>query len=158
MEIRKQFKAENAHRLVSSYSKGCQNIHGHSYVYEVVLASTVLNSDGMVMDFGEVKNIVSNFMNNFDHTCILADFDPILPKMREVFESLGMKYMVVPYNPSAENQAIHIYQQMYEFGLPVKYVKVHETLTGWASFDGSDDIQDMYVDIDKVEFHAQYDV
>jgi len=153
MLIRKKFKAEVAHRLVSSYSKACGNIHGHSYTYDVVLAGKQLNKDGMVMDFGEVKDKLNWFMDKFDHCLVLADFDPITPDMRKILDRENMKYMIVPYNSTAENQAVHIYQQLNELGLPVKSVTVHETLTGWACFDGSDDIQDMWVDLDKVEFH-----
>ncbi len=152
MEIRKKFKAEVAHRLVSSYSKDCQNIHGHSYTYDIVLKSGELNCDGMVMDFGEVKAKAKEFMDKFDHCLVLSSFDPITSNMRPIMDRMGMKYMIVPYNSTAENQAAHIYQQFHEFGLNVVSVRVHETLTGYAEFDGSDDIQDICIDLDAVEF------
>lgn len=52
MKITKQFKFELAHRLVDSYSKKCQSIHGHSYLAEVVLEGYELDTTGMLMDFG----------------------------------------------------------------------------------------------------------
>ena len=61
MRITKQFKMEVAHRLTSSYSTRCQSPHGHSYLMEVTLESEHLNEDGMVMDFGEVKDKMNHF-------------------------------------------------------------------------------------------------
>ena len=150
MEIKKIFKAEVAHRLVSSFSEDCQNIHGHSYTYDVVLEAGKLNKDSMVMDFGEVKSKGKAFMDTFDHCLVLSDFDPIGQELLPILLKNNLKVMVVGYNSTAEYQACHIYQQLHEYGLPVKSVTVHETLTGSATFDGSDDIQDIYVDLDKV--------
>jgi len=150
MKIKKIFKAEVAHRLVSSYSKRCQSFHGHSYTFEVVLEDYVLNDDAMLMDFGEVKNIGGSFLDAFDHTMVLSIDDPYHDRMVDIMEEGNMRYMSVPYNPTAEMMAVHIYQQLHEYDLPVKMVVVQETLTGRAYFDGTDDVQNMHVDLDKV--------
>jgi len=105
------------------------------------------------MDFGEVKSKAKAFMDSFDHCLVIADFDPIGMEILPILLKNNLKVMVVPYNSTAEYQACHIYQQLHEFGLPVKSVTVHETLTGSATFDGSDDIQDIYVDLTKVVMH-----
>jgi len=153
MEIRKKFKAEVAHKLTSAFSKDCLNVHGHSYTYDIVIESSILNNDGMVIDFGEVKAKAKEFMDMFDHCLVLTRGDAFTNDMLPLIEKYNMKCMLVPYNSTAENQAIHIYQQLHEFGLNVKKVKVHETLTGCAVFDGSDDILDMYVDLSQVSFY-----
>jgi len=150
MEIVKIFKAEVAHRLVTAYSKDCKNIHGHSYTYDVVLESSTLNEDSMVMDFGEVKSKAKAFMDSFDHCLVLSVFDPMTEKLLPILLENNLKVMVVPYNSTAEYQACHIYQQLHEFNLPVKKVTVHETLTGCATFDGTDNIQDIHVDLGEV--------
>jgi len=152
MKIKKIFKAEIAHRLVSSYSKRCQSFHGHSYLFEVVLEGDKLNSDAMLMDFGEVKDTAGAFLDAFDHSMVLYDQDPYAKEMADIMDRGDMRYMIVPYNPTAEMMAVHIYQQLHELNLPVKMVVVQETLTGRAYFDGSDDIQDMHVDLTKCRF------
>ena len=148
MKIKKIFKAEVAHRLVSSYSERCQSFHGHSYLFEVVLESDKLNSDAMLMDFGEVKSKAKDFIDAFDHSMVLSQDDPFHDRMIDIMDEGNMRWISVPYNPTAEMMAVHIYQQLHELGLPVKMVVVQETLTGRAYFDGSDDVQDMYVNIE----------
>jgi len=152
MKIRKQFKIEMAHRLVSAFSKDCLNWHGHSYLIEVILNGDNLNADGMVIDFGEVKAKLNNYIQGWDHCMMIAEFDPLKDRMVDMMEEFDMKYIIVPVNPTAENQSIILYQVMHEMGIPVKSVRVHETKTGWAEFDGSDDIQDMFVDIEAIVY------
>lgn len=152
MEIRKKFKAEVAHRLVTSFSKRCQSFHGHSYLFDVELESRKLNKDAMLMDFGEVKSKAGEFMDSWDHSMVLFNEDPFHDAMVGIMEAGHMRYISVPYNPTAEMMAVHIYQQLHEYGLPVKCVTVHETKTGSASFDGNDDVQEMYVNLDEVYF------
>jgi len=152
MKIKKIFKAEIAHRLVTSYSKRCQSFHGHSYLFEVILESDKLNKDAMLMDFGEVKKEAGAFLDAFDHTMVLSQDDPFHDRMVAIMHEGNMRWMSVPYNPTAEMMAVHIYQQLHEFDLPVKMVVVQETLTGRAYFDGGDDVQDMHVDLDKCKF------
>ena len=56
-----------AHRL-REYEGACENLHGHNWKVDVVLASERLNSLGMVVDFKEVKAALSEILGEFDHT------------------------------------------------------------------------------------------
>ncbi len=132
MLIRKRFKFEMAHRLVSSYSTRCQSIHGHSYTVDVTLRDEELNEDEMVVDFGKVKDEMNEFMDQFDHTMVLASHDPIKDEMIAMMKSMYMRYMVVNYNPTAERMAEHIYQEFVGRGYKMDSVRVDETLTGYA--------------------------
>ncbi len=134
MRIKKIFKAEVAHRLVTSYSKRCQSFHGHSYTFEVILESPSLNKDAMLMDFGEVKTKLNNFIDSFDHSMVLFQDDPFTPQMVAIMEQGHMRYILVPYNPTAEKMAEHITAVCAELGLPIDAVKVNETLTGQAEY------------------------
>ena len=53
-----------SHRLVHHNGK-CNNLHGHNYFVEVdITTKTLINggsSDGMVVDFGDVKRIIDHF-------------------------------------------------------------------------------------------------
>ena len=132
MKITKQFKMEVAHRLTSSYSTRCQSVHGHSYLMEVTLESEQLNEDGMVMDFGEVKDRMNHFFDAFDHSYVLSKDDVTLPFFLGIEAQIHNRMLVVDYNPTAENMAYHAFRAMVENSLPVSSVRVQETLTGWA--------------------------
>lgn len=132
MTATKQFKAEVAHRLVTSYSKRCNSIHGHSYLFEVTLESEYLNEDGMVMDFGELKAIMNHFFDAFDHAMVVYEKDPILNNLKAIEQLIHNRMIVVDYNPTAEGMAYHAFRACVENGIPIKEVRVQETLTGWA--------------------------
>lgn len=143
--IRKTFKFEAAHRLTTSFSKKCQQVHGHSYKLELFLQADELNEDGMVIDFGQVKQLFQDKLEQFDHKLVLEEGDPIVRKMMEVvaegyMHDIGL--VVVNFNPTAENMAKFFYELLEkEFyaneeirHIRIKAVRVHETETGWAEF------------------------
>jgi len=132
LKIRKKFKFETAHRLVSSYSTRCQSFHGHGYTVDLVLKGTKLNEDAMVIDFGEVKAEVGDLFDMFDHSMVLYDKDPFNSRMVDIMKEGNMRYLIVSYNPTAERMAQHFYKELKGQGYDVDSVKVHETLTGWA--------------------------
>lgn len=69
MFIIKKFKFDAAHNLVS-YKGKCEKLHGHTYEL-VVIIEGVPDSEGMIIDFIELKNIVNNeVINILDHTYI----------------------------------------------------------------------------------------
>ncbi len=128
----KKFKFELAHRLVSSYSKKCQSMHGHSYIAEVVLESEHLNGDGMVLDFGELKDRFAHLIDAWDHSFMFSTEDVLSDHYKAMLRVVPMRMIEVDYNPTAENMAYHIFRAAIECELPVKEVRVQETLTGWA--------------------------
>lgn len=133
MKATKQFKAEIAHRLVSSYSKLCQSIHGHSYIFEVTLSEEHLNEDGMVMDFGEVKNKLQHLFDAWDHSFMFYKHDDLADHYRAMLKVKPMRMVELDYNPTAENMAYHVFRAAVENNLPVSEVGVQETKTGWAT-------------------------
>lgn len=135
--IRKQFKIEMAHRLRSAFSKCCTDqIHGHSYIIEVFLQAEELNDDGMLIDFGELKGIIGDYINSWDHALVLPKEMP----------SGGSEVNLIrtDYNPTAEAMACDMYTHIAYLlkegkhrgvqGLTVSCVRVHETRTGWAEY------------------------
>lgn len=137
--VRKVFRFEAAHVLASAFSKACtDSIHGHSYVVEVFLRSRELNQDGMVVDFGLVKELISDLIATWDHALIL-------PSCHKPEDFGGKKTVIFPCNPTAENMAFVLFKQIRDRlwgsiknskeGLIVWKVRVHETTTGWAEFE-----------------------
>ena len=140
MKVTKRYKAEVAHRLVSSYSTRCQSPHGHSYLFEVTLEGENLNCDGMILDFGEMKDKLDKpFLDKWDHAFIMYKEDPALDTMRKLAIEHKWRFLVTDYNPTAENMAYHIFRHCVEQQLPVVEVRVQETLTGWANATRVDD-------------------
>ena len=149
MIIRKLFKAEASHRVAYSYTTRCQGLHGHSYLFEVFLKGEDQDQAQMLMDFKLLKDKFNNFMDSFDHTLMVWDQDQPLVEMAP---SLNDRYMILPYNPTAEQMARHIYFEANSLGLPIHKTIVHETKTGFAEFSGDDPIQ---IDLSKVVFSKQ---
>ena len=55
-----------AHQL-KMVAKKCENLHGHNWKIEVCLAGETLNNAGVLMDFGEIKEHLSDIMASLDH-------------------------------------------------------------------------------------------
>ncbi len=149
MIIRKLFRAEVAHRLISAYTKRCLGLHGHSYKFEIFIKKDHLNSDEMVMDFKKLKEKLYNFLDAFDHSIIISDKDGFLVKNAS---KLNSRYIIVPYNPTAEMMAVHIFLYAKKLGLSIYKVIVHETESGYASYKGKEDIK---LELDKVIFSKE---
>jgi 6-pyruvoyltetrahydropterin/6-carboxytetrahydropterin synthase len=55
-----------AHRLTMVGAK-CENLHGHNWKIEVVLAGDRLNAAGVLMDFGDIKALLREIIGRLDH-------------------------------------------------------------------------------------------
>lgn len=70
--ITKIFRFEAAHHLPGHHGK-CARLHGHSYRLEVTVRGSIKNAPGesdhgMVMDFGDLSQIVKNaVIEHLDH-------------------------------------------------------------------------------------------
>lgn len=79
-----------AHNL-RNFRGRCENLHGHNWKIEVVLRGTQLDESGVLVDFGEIKEITRDLLGEIDHR-YLND----LPFFRE-------------HNPSSENIARYLF-------------------------------------------------
>ncbi|MDD2339927.1 MAG: 6-carboxytetrahydropterin synthase QueD [Methanosarcina sp.] len=55
-----------AHQL-KMVAKKCENLHGNNWKIEVCVAGENLNDAGVLVDFGELKQNVSEIMTRLDH-------------------------------------------------------------------------------------------
>lgn len=144
--IRKQFKFEMAHQLKDSYSAAChENLHGHSYILELYFKSGVVDKNGMVVDFGEVKDVIGDYVNSWDHSLTMPKFfdDEYLNMLKKYTK----KMRITDYNPTAENMAKEMFDEINKMVVDYqvkKYgkidwnlskVRLHETTTGWAEYE-----------------------
>jgi 6-pyruvoyltetrahydropterin/6-carboxytetrahydropterin synthase len=62
----REFHFDAAHYL-PDYRGECENLHGHTYKLEVTLEGEV-GKDGMVLDFGRIKEVVeAEVLSKLDH-------------------------------------------------------------------------------------------
>jgi 6-pyruvoyltetrahydropterin/6-carboxytetrahydropterin synthase len=120
------------HRLLN-YEGKCQHLHGHNGRAVIFLEATSLDERGMVLDFTEIKTVVSTWIDqNLDHRMILHRDDPAV----EVLRQLGEPMHLIDVNPTAENIARLIYDFTAEHGFPVVRVDLWETPRCFATYQG----------------------
>jgi 6-pyruvoyltetrahydropterin/6-carboxytetrahydropterin synthase len=82
MRLCREFYFDAAHYL-PQYKGKCEKLHGHTYKLEVVVEGDI-QSDGMIIDFSKLKNIVEKeIINELDHR-----------SLNELFEHPTAEYIV----------------------------------------------------------------
>ena len=120
------------HRLLN-YDGKCKYLHGHNGRAIITLEKPTLDERGMVLDFTEIKQVVSRWIDeNLDHRMILHRGDPVVP----VLEKLGEPMFLIDVNPTAENIARLIFDYTLSQGFPVVETKLWETPNCYASYRG----------------------
>jgi 6-pyruvoyltetrahydropterin/6-carboxytetrahydropterin synthase len=120
------------HRLLN-YDGKCRFLHGHNGRAVITLEAETLDDRGMVLDFSEIKQVVSTWIDaNLDHKMILHRDDPVLPLLREKAEPV----FVMEVNPTAESIARLIFEFATSRGFPVVEVQLWETDTCYATYRG----------------------
>lgn len=78
--VSKRMEIAGAHKLKLSYESKCQNLHGHNWIITVFCKAKTLNSDGMIIDFKHIKNLISD---KLDHQNLneVIDFNPTAENM-----------------------------------------------------------------------------
>lgn len=73
-----------AHRLTMVGEK-CENLHGHNWKIEVIVAGETLDRGGVLMDFGIIKQHVRDVMETLDHKFLneLSFFSESVPPSSE---------------------------------------------------------------------------
>lgn len=111
------------HRLLN-YDGKCRHLHGHNGKVELVLEPSRLDQRGMAYDFTDIKKLVKTWIDKtLDHRMILHEADPLLPLLQEMKEPL----FVLKENPTAENIARLIFEEVGRLGLPIQEVRLWET-------------------------------
>jgi 6-pyruvoyltetrahydropterin/6-carboxytetrahydropterin synthase len=119
VEIFKVFTFEAAHRLPNvPAGHKCARLHGHSFRVEIHVSGPVDPVTGWVMDFADIKEAFRPILSRLDHY-YLNDIE-------------GLE------NPTSENIARWIWQQL-KPSLPLLHrVVVHETCTSGCVYRGEE--------------------
>jgi 6-pyruvoyltetrahydropterin/6-carboxytetrahydropterin synthase len=114
--IEAEFSA--AHKL-REYHGACENLHGHNWRVELVVAGETLGPLGMLMDFRDLKGLLREVLGRYDHVFLndLQDFQS--------------------QNPTTENLARLIFERCAERfpeGVVVRSVAVWESAKAGARY------------------------
>ena len=74
----KRMEVSAAHSLKLSYRSKCENLHGHNWIITVYCRSARLNSEGMVVDFTRIKEVVTEKLDHQNLNEVL----PLIPQRR----------------------------------------------------------------------------
>ena len=103
----------------------CGHLHGHNGRAVITLASESLDELGMVLDFSEIKRVVSTWIDDhLDHRMILAENDPA----RSELEKLGEPLFLTANPPTREEIATRIFEFTRDAGFPVVRCEVVDSL------------------------------
>ncbi|WP_339675853.1 6-carboxytetrahydropterin synthase QueD [uncultured Zhongshania sp.] len=117
MEIYKEFTFEAAHRLPNvPQGHKCARLHGHSFLVRIVIEGDIDPHTGWLMDFSEVKKVFAPIYDQLDHN-YLNDIK-------------GLE------NPTSENIAIWIWNQLKPRLSALSRVEIRETCTSGCVYKG----------------------
>lgn len=137
--IEKRFTLAGGHRL-SKHAGRCYSFHGHNYIILVGIKSSELNSNDMVMDFSELKDIVNKIIDPMDHCMVVNECD--MESMKP-FEDKNMRIMSFGnFDPTAEKISEIIFKELRKTlsdkpYIDVDYVTVYENENSKATYSDS---------------------
>jgi 6-pyruvoyltetrahydropterin/6-carboxytetrahydropterin synthase len=118
LELFKEFTFEAAHRLPSvPDGHKCSRLHGHSYRLIVHVSGEVDPATGMVIDFGDVKDIVKPLIDKHLDHYYLNEVD-------------GLE------NPTSENVARWVWQRLVHQLPQLSAIQIRETCTSGVIYRG----------------------
>ena len=117
MQIYKDFSIEAAHRLPNvPDGHKCARLHGHSFQVRISVEGPLGEESGWVMDFGDIKAAFAPIYAQLDHH-YLNDIE-------------GLE------NPTSENLAMWIWQQLKPELPQLSSVRIKETCTSGCIYRG----------------------
>ena len=120
------------HRLMNHAGK-CRNLHGHSVKAAISIAQEMLNEQGMVCDFADIRETVEAYIDeHLDHNFLLHKDDPIIPALLANNE----RFWALEEHPTAEVLSKMIYRHLKATGFNVTKVVLWETASAYACYQG----------------------
>ena len=110
LTIMRRIKFCAGHRLYRHGGK-CEHFHGHNYVADFYVTADKTDAVGRLVDFAELKRLFQGWIDeHWDHGFVLSQEDEngiAAAKMAE-----PSRYYVMPNNPTAENMASYLLEQI----------------------------------------------
>lgn len=122
MKIEKSYHFYAGHRNKEAGEK-CGRPHGHTYNVTCTFKFNTM-TNGVTMLFSDIDNKVEPIIKEYDHYFLLCEDDPLVT----VLDFAGEKFKVVPFETSAENMAIWLFNRIKnEAELPIVKIEFAET-------------------------------
>ena len=108
--IMRRIKFCAGHRLLRHGGK-CEFFHGHNYTAEFYVTGNTTDDVGRVIDFAELKRRFKGWIDDhWDHGFLLCHEDENgIAAARQVQPT---RYYLLPYNPTAENLARYLLEEI----------------------------------------------
>ncbi|HUY92634.1 MAG TPA: 6-carboxytetrahydropterin synthase [Pirellulales bacterium] len=118
------------HRLLN-YDGKCKHLHGHNGRAVIAIEAAELDRRGMVLDFSDIKRVVSDWIDqNLDHRMLLHRDDPAVAPL----QAMGEPMFLMDANPTAENIAKLIFDFTAAQGFPIVECRLWETPNCFATY------------------------
>jgi len=138
LRITKEFRFEGAHALLD-YDGKCRHIHGHSYRLMITVEGvpSLREGDpkiGMIMDFGDLKDIVeTHIVKHFDHALLLRRNAPLAEEISGAYQNV----LLLDFQPTCEQLTLHfadILKKIITIPNSLYSVRLYETSTSWCEW------------------------
>jgi 6-pyruvoyltetrahydropterin/6-carboxytetrahydropterin synthase len=121
---------DSGHRVMNEKMK-CFNMHGHTYLYELIFQFTQMEDIGYAIDFKEIKRVGIQWIDDaLDHGMLLNPKDSEVIKAAQATESklwlMSLNGKNAYCNPSVENIAKEIFLAMEILFANRSYLKIHQ--------------------------------
>ena len=129
--------AFDAAHFLKGYNGKCSNLHGHRWRVVVRIKSDSLIDNGqerdMIIDFGNIKKIVKEEVDYFDHSFIYEK-DSLKESTLSALKEEDFLLREVDFRPTAERFAKYFYDKISSQNFDVAEVMVYETPNNCASY------------------------
>ena len=128
----------DAAHFLAGYDGKCRNIHGHRWRVVAQIKGETLSEGqqtrGMLVDFGDLKEILKIYCDELDH-CLIYEKGSLKAATIAAFQEENFKIYEVAFRPTAENFAYYFYKKLEAQGLDVHRVEVYETPNNCAAYE-----------------------
>lgn len=110
LTIMRRVKFCAGHRLHHHGGK-CEFFHGHNYVADFYVTADEVDDVGRVIDFADLKRLFKGWLDeHWDHGFVLNEADK--NGIRAIEQVEPCKYYLLPNNPTAENMAMYLLNEV----------------------------------------------
>ena len=104
----KKLEISASHQLKLTYPSKCQNLHGHNWIVHIHARAAELDENGMVIDFGHIKEAIHGQLDHKHVNDVMGDINPTAENMAKwIADQLGEKCFKVVVQESEGNVAIY---------------------------------------------------
>lgn len=148
MKLTKKFTFEAAHCL-DGHDRGCNNVHGHSYKLFITFEGKEIikegSSEGMLIDFGDIKDMVNNtIVKDLDHCFLYNVTNDVESKIAFFLKGFQKRIMPFSKRTTCENMTKSFFERLkYEINknklsIDINKIVLYETEDSFAEYTKED--------------------